>query len=171
MPFSTPQAIAIYEAFPRKVAKPVALQKIMAAINKYGFETVMKNTQAFAERYKALGTPKEKIPHPATFFYQERYMDELDEALPLPLTAGRPSAAPGVPLWQQIKATEGLLEQNKAALDRCVWPEKSRYEWKNGHNARFDHDYKMVFEKREALKNHRAELQRRLTTLQEQAIK
>lgn len=166
---TTPEAIAIYEEYPRKVAKPVAIRSIIRAISRDGFETVCERTKAYVQRLREVGRPMELIPHPSTFFNQARYMDDLDAALPLPQSSPT-TTKPAVPLWQQIKATEALLEQNLLALKRSVFPNQLQYEWKNGHNAQYDHDYKLVFEKRQALKKHREELQKHLADLQSKAL-
>lgn len=166
MTLSTPQAIAIYEVYPRKVGKPVALQKIQAAIAKHGADFVLERTKKYAERWKELGTPMDKIPHPSTFFHQERFDDDLEAALPLP--AARVNGhAPTVPIWQQIKATEALLETNRVALLKTPLPDQFHYTWKDGKSAAYDRDYKQAFEKRQALKQHRDTLNKRLAELRE----
>ena len=63
----------IYEAYPLKVAKPKALTAIRVAIKKHGFATVLAKTQAYAA---ARNGDKAFMPHPSTFFNQERYNDD-----------------------------------------------------------------------------------------------
>ena len=68
------QAEAVYAAYPRKVGKPVAIQKITAAIRADGFEFVLERTKLFADA--RLGQDQQYTPHPATWFHQRRYQDD-----------------------------------------------------------------------------------------------
>lgn len=82
---STPQAIEIYELYPRKIAKPEALRAILKAIARDGFELVRDKTKAYAERaVEAVKYDYEQkfIPYPATFFNRSQYADDLDAIFP-----------------------------------------------------------------------------------------
>ncbi len=67
------QAAEVYAAYPLKVGKPAALRAIVAAIHKHGFDKVKSATEAFAA---ARAGDKAFIPHPSTWFNQERYNDD-----------------------------------------------------------------------------------------------
>jgi hypothetical protein len=69
--------LAIYEGYPKHVAKPQALKAIEAALRKMPFEALLAKTKAFAEHCRATGADPRFIPHPATWFNQERYNDAL----------------------------------------------------------------------------------------------
>lgn len=63
----------IYQAYPKKVAKPVALRAIRKALVKYRFEFLLEKTKAFAA---VRGDNLEYVPYPATWFNQERFNDD-----------------------------------------------------------------------------------------------
>jgi hypothetical protein len=63
----------IYSKYPRKVGKPVALRAIKCALVKVKFEILIQKTERYAKAVDGTGT---LIPHPATFFNQERYNDD-----------------------------------------------------------------------------------------------
>jgi hypothetical protein len=67
-------AEAIYEAYPRKVGKPVALRAIKRHLRKFGAEELLAKTKAYAEAVK--DSDHQFIPHPSTFFNQERFNDD-----------------------------------------------------------------------------------------------
>jgi 5-methylcytosine-specific restriction endonuclease McrA len=66
-------ALSIYEAFPRKVARPKALKAIEKALKKVPYATLLALTQEYAELVK----DKELhfIPYPASWFNAEGYND------------------------------------------------------------------------------------------------
>jgi hypothetical protein len=64
----------IYAAYPRKVAKPEALRAIGKAAKKVGFADLLAKTRAFAAAVEFV--EPQFIPHPATWFNQERYNDD-----------------------------------------------------------------------------------------------
>lgn len=66
----------IYQAYPRKVAKPTALRAIQKQITKYGYDDVLSKTEQFARSVQ--GEDLKFIPHPATFYNQERFNDAPD---------------------------------------------------------------------------------------------
>jgi hypothetical protein len=72
------QAMEIYRAYPRKVGRGAALPKIRAALERgVPYETLLERTRKFAD----LTSDKSKkyIPHPATWYGQERYADDERE--------------------------------------------------------------------------------------------
>lgn len=82
MKSSTPQALEIWNAYPRRVKKPAALRAIIKAIDLDGYEQVLWRTQEYAKC--AQGHDLQFIPHPSTFFNQQMYLDDLEALLPKP---------------------------------------------------------------------------------------
>lgn len=74
------KAIEIYNTYPRKIARPVALKAILKSAEKITLEELHKHVKAYAE---AVATwPKEQrefVPHPASWINQERWNDERSE--------------------------------------------------------------------------------------------
>lgn len=64
----------IYAAYPRKVGRPAALVKIRHALSKIDGSKLLQATRAYSEAVK--GMDPQFIPHPATWFHQERYNDD-----------------------------------------------------------------------------------------------
>lgn len=64
----------IYQAYPRKVGKPAALRKIRTALHTLPGPQLLERTQAYAQA--TAGSDPQFIPHPATWFYQERFNDD-----------------------------------------------------------------------------------------------
>lgn len=159
-----PQAEQIYQVYPRKVGKPAALPKIISGIIKHGFDVVKERTVAYAERVRMVGQPMALIPHPSTFFHQERFMDDLEAALPLPANVIK-----GPPVWQKLKNTQALLESNKKELLRAHLPNQLQYEWVNGKNEKYDRDFRIAQLKRTKLKENIAALEKQLVELQREA--
>ena len=67
-------AESVYEAYPRKVGRPVALRAILKALTTTDHETLLKATVAYAEARR--GQDQQFTPMPATWFNQQRYLDE-----------------------------------------------------------------------------------------------
>lgn len=63
----------VYKAYPKKVAKPVALRAIRKALKKHTFEFLLEKTKAFAA---VRGDNLEYVPYPATWFNQDRFNDD-----------------------------------------------------------------------------------------------
>jgi hypothetical protein len=82
------QAEAIYAAYPRKVGKPAALKAINATIKLeslkqdlgLSYQQLLEKTRLYARaRAQAISKNHEEskfTPHPATWFNQQRYMDD-----------------------------------------------------------------------------------------------
>ena len=74
------QAIVVYEAYPLKVGRGAALPKIEIAIRTHGFEKILEATKAYAEATATWRESDRKyIPNPATWFNQQRYLDDRRE--------------------------------------------------------------------------------------------
>lgn len=69
-------ALAIYQAYPRKVGKLAALKAIEKALKSSDHQTILASVNRFAEQVKAERTEERFIPHPSTWFNQGRWMDE-----------------------------------------------------------------------------------------------
>lgn len=158
---STSQAIAIYEAYPRKVKKPLALRAIMKAIEEHGFEKLIARTKEYAERSQSKDL--QFIPYPATFFNQQMFDDDYEAMFP----KNGGNHAPEVPLWQRIKACEKLIADITSRLQRTSLPNPLQYEIPDGE--RFRSDYEIARQKRDKLKAEKADLVARLAELNRQA--
>lgn len=70
-------ANAIYEAYPRKVGRKAAISKITAALASHSAEAIMDATKAYATATAAWPDDERQfIPHPATWFSQDRFLDD-----------------------------------------------------------------------------------------------
>lgn len=68
------QAEKIYQAYPRKIGKPKALQAITRILKSNDFLTVLESTERYAK--DRIGQDPTFTPHPATWFNQERFNDD-----------------------------------------------------------------------------------------------
>ncbi|MDC0088144.1 YdaU family protein [Akkermansiaceae bacterium] len=68
------QAELIYDAYPRKTAKPAALKAITKALKTMPFDEMLKNVEAFAKSRD--GEDVNFTPHPATWFNRGSYTDD-----------------------------------------------------------------------------------------------
>jgi len=71
------QAEVVYAEYPRNVGKAAALPKIVSALKQAGFERLLNRTKQFA--LLTADREREFIPHPHTWFNQQRYNDDPDE--------------------------------------------------------------------------------------------
>jgi hypothetical protein len=83
-----PDAEGVYAAYPRKVAKPAALKAITAAVGRgYAPDVLLAKTRQYARA--VLGKDMQYVPHPATWFNQDRFNDLADSpSSPTPKAAG-----------------------------------------------------------------------------------
>ena len=86
------QAAEVYEVYPLKVGRPAALRAIIKAINLHGAEFILERTKRFAE---IRGDDKEYMPHPSTWFNQERYNDDEQTWRRVDANARKPSRNTG----------------------------------------------------------------------------
>lgn len=70
--------LEIYEAYPRHVAKQPALKAIAKALQKMPFEPLLAKTRDYNQHCKATKKDPQYIPHPATWFGQERFLEPLE---------------------------------------------------------------------------------------------
>lgn len=82
-----PEALAIWNSYPRRVKKPAALKAILKAIERDSYERVLWRTQEYAKC--AQGHDLQFIPHPSTFYNNSMYLDDLDALFPKPKINGQ----------------------------------------------------------------------------------
>lgn len=70
------RAVALYMAYPRKVARGAAVKAIKKALRKEEFEFLMEAVLAYADSRD--GQDSQYTPYPATWFNQERWADDRD---------------------------------------------------------------------------------------------
>jgi len=63
----------IYDAYPKKVGRPAALRAIRRALAKHPFDFLLECTRRYAQ---TCNSPADFIPHPSTWFNQERFNDD-----------------------------------------------------------------------------------------------
>lgn len=73
-PTPTDGVIEIYELYPRQIGKPMALKSIEKALRTHSLDFLKQRTEAYAKA--CIGKDPQFIPHPATFFNQERFNDD-----------------------------------------------------------------------------------------------
>ena len=89
------EADAIYKAYPRHTAPKPAYKAIRIAAAKFGVEYLLERTRKYAAAVQG-GNPK-FIPHPATWFNQERFREDESEWKP---------HVEDIPLHVQMRAVE-----------------------------------------------------------------
>ena len=80
----------IYAAYPKKAAKPLARRAIQRALKKHPAAYLLERTRRYAAVYQ--GDPQ-YIPNPATWFNQERFLDDETTWTRSSSSAVRPRAA------------------------------------------------------------------------------
>lgn len=70
------EAEEIYQAYPRLVGKKDAIKAIRTALKKTTFQSLLEKTRTYAASRN--GQEMKYTPHPATWFRQERYNDQID---------------------------------------------------------------------------------------------
>jgi hypothetical protein len=68
------QALAIYDAYPRKEAKPEALKAILKAMAAHSPDLLLERTKSFAAAI--VWQERQFIPYPATWFNREQFNDD-----------------------------------------------------------------------------------------------
>ena len=111
------EAEEIYKAYPRKVGKPVALRAIKKHLSKVGFVELMNKTEAFAKAVE--GSDPQFIPHPRTFYNQERFNDDPTEWVPAAETVKRNPQEPHKPQMsgpQRVMLLQDQIKQLKEEM-------------------------------------------------------
>ena len=76
IPDARDSAEVIYQAYPRKVGKLVALKAIEKALKASTVEALLAKVKSFSDKTTKDKTEERFIPHPATWFNSGRWMDE-----------------------------------------------------------------------------------------------
>lgn len=101
----------VYSAYPRKVGKPVALNSIKRAFKATPPAEVLAKTKAFAAATSQWPDDEKRfIPHPSTWFNQQRFNDDPEtwkRSVP-----ARPIAE--IPVFVQIKHLEEAIAKHPA---------------------------------------------------------
>ena len=99
---------AIYAAYPRKIAKKLAVEKIRIALQSLhkehgdeNFAYLIDRTRKFAK--SPAGKRGEFTPHPSTWFNQGRYMDDPKEWYIQDIPDGKK------PKQEQVKLSRGTF--------------------------------------------------------------
>ena len=73
------KALTIYKEYPRQVGRGDAIKAIIKVlkVKKVPYDTLIDRTRAFARASE--GKDKKYIPHPSTWYNQERYADDESE--------------------------------------------------------------------------------------------
>ncbi len=85
---ASPEEIAIYEAYPRKVGREDAIHAIRSAIQKSGDCDILAATRRYAACVAKWSSSyrhhdgRDTVPYPATWFNSGRYLDDPKEWLP-----------------------------------------------------------------------------------------
>lgn len=130
---------SIYDAYPRKVGKPSAKRAILKALKVTPHHHLLLKTQEYARWCRDAKQDPVYIPHPATWFNDERYNDPLPDPM-----SSNPSlrnariaelkgiirnspAFPGGPRWtdlatatQKSQYTEAMSELMRLAPDTRI---------------------------------------------------
>ena len=68
-------AAEIYQQYPKRVGGKLAIESIVKALGKIGYDELLAKVKAYAS--SCAGKDKKYIPLPATWFNQERWVDEI----------------------------------------------------------------------------------------------
>ncbi len=85
---ATPEELAIYDLYPRKVARADAIEAIRYALNQTDRETLSRATQLYAScvgrwpKSYRFNEGRDLVPYPATWFRAGRWSDDPKEWLP-----------------------------------------------------------------------------------------
>ena len=90
------QAMALYMAYPRKVARKAGLIAIKNALSEESFDVLMDAVQEFAKARE--GQESQYTPHPATWFNAERWTDDRAD-----WWVGRRPDIPAESAWEKVR--------------------------------------------------------------------
>jgi len=124
-------AEAIYEAYPRKVGKPVALRAIRKHLRKFGAEELLAKTKAFAEAVK--DSDHQFIPHPSTFYNQERFNDD-----PQSWTVSQGSVVTKGNVYHWMQREKELKERMRTYKNAHRSEMAMGYEWDPGTREKYN---------------------------------
>ena len=135
----------VFNLYPRRIGKIEGLKQIKQAIKDHGLEFIIEKTKAYAKARE--DKPMEYTPHPATWFFQERFNED-------PATwavAGSESGSSSHP-WGYMKQLELVEAEIKRIKERHAYPEPGGgYSWK-GVSQRHKDTHKKLIARRNELK-------------------
>jgi hypothetical protein len=74
------EALVIYDLYPKKIGKALAIKSIAKAINEHGSDKLIESVTAYAKATASWSEQdRQYIPHPATWFNQARFLDDRVE--------------------------------------------------------------------------------------------
>jgi len=107
-PYSPPKkkagdAETIYSFYPRKAGKAAAIKAIEKALKKVQVSELLDKTKAFAEAVD--GADMQFVPHPATWYNQDRWTDDQREWKLIGRPKGTKPAQQGPAMMDYVEAT------------------------------------------------------------------
>lgn len=107
------EAAAIYALFPRKIGRQAALRAISKALDKASAGTLEERVRLYASYYRRWPEKEQHYsPHPATWFNDERWLDDEKEwhrpgmAPKAPPPKPAPAAIPEPAGWRELVLAE-----------------------------------------------------------------
>lgn len=115
----------IYAEYPRKVGKPDALKAILRAVTEATAPVILEKTKAYAK--SRAGQDVKFTPHPATWFNQKRFNDDLETCKPSQNGASQPDAtypsgrtATQIIMGMAGKSHSEMNPEELAAFSECL---------------------------------------------------
>ena len=147
------QAVALYRAYPRKVAKGAAIKAIKRALRKEDFEVLMEAVTAYADARE--GQDRQYTPYPATWFNQERWEDDREEWTPFKPSVSAEEA------WTEVRAAVrkyGVMgmPDARATLPESIMESLEKVGWRNVcdmteyNSGKLYHQFRSVYERLES---------------------
>jgi hypothetical protein len=144
-PVSNPECDAIYQAYPKKVAKKVALKAIAKAIKSFPADSILIATKKMGDLWKH-ETDFQYCPNPATWFNEWRFND--DPSTWAPHQNKKPSPAINrISIENELKRTDDEISTLESQME---------YDWDRTPEKK---------EKVNQLKNHKASLLKQLAII------
>ena len=138
------EAEEIYKAYPRKVAKPVAIRAIKKHLTKIGFVELMNKTEQFAKAVE--GSDPQYIPHPSTFYNQERFNDD-----PESWTVSQGSVVTKGNVYHWVQREKELKEKMRTYKNAHRSEMAMGYQWDPGTREKYNEMAKELEELRMTL--------------------
>lgn len=71
----------IYDAYPKKVGRPDAFKAIKKALGVVTYDYLLEKTKLYADLVRKSGVDPKYIPHPSTWYNQDRFNDNIEESV------------------------------------------------------------------------------------------
>lgn len=127
-------ALAIYDAYPRKISRPDALRAIRKAMTKVDPADLLKKTLEYAAARQ--GEDDKFTPHPATWFNAERYNDKPETWKSSgPATNGKPPSIFELKTVLEAKQKSAQDLKNKFAAEGPLTTDWSNPEAKESYRV------------------------------------